>query len=513
MIRIYGLILLFATPAPGARKFYPDDPIVKEPKPLPVGKLRSGKLSDAGDFIHNTFHEPGQKQSRVEPTPSLDVNTIDEVPDSGWYTNRHYFKPMTIEQLVRGADGSKPPAMDEPWTIYQAKLEGVTPGFRIKDSTGERYVIKFDPIENNEMATGADVVGSKFFFALGYNVPDNYPVRFRREQLRLGENIQFNREGHMTIMQPADLDHLLSKAPRYPDGSYRALASRFIPGDVLGPFQYYDTRKDDPNDTVPHERLRVLRGLYVFCSWLDHTDSRAINTLDAIQEIDGVRAVRHYLIDFGAALGSDSLVPKAAWQGHVYTIDFRWGLMEMMTLGLHSADWERMRYRDLPAVGKYDAATFEPDRWKPSYPNPAFDNRTAADCFWAAKQITAFTDDEIRATVAAGKYTNPETIDEITRVLIERRDKIGKYYFAQVLPLDRFIVADGQLTFCDLGGSGRYTISWSHFNNETRAKTRIPGETSFRIPRSDNYLAAELSDGTHRATVYLRLGKVVGVDR
>lgn len=507
-------VVSYGGAATGKSSFRPDDPLLSEPKPLPVGKLRTDKLSDAGDFLRDTLREPGQKQSKTNPTPSLDTNTIDEVPNGSWYTNRHYFHPMTNEQLFRGIDGTKPPSMDGPWQIYEAKLEGVTPGFRIRDARGERYVIKFDPLDYPEMATGADVVGARFFYALGYNVPDNYPVRFRRDRLRLGDNIKFERQGHAAIMQEADLDYLLSKVPRYPDGTYRALASRFIPGDILGPFQFYGTRPDDPNDVISHERRRVLRGYYVFAAWLDHTDSRAINTLDAIQQVDGVRAVRHYLIDFGATLGSDSVIPKQVWHGHVYTLDWDWGLKEVETLGAHSAEWEQMHYTILPSVGRFEARAFEPDGWKPSYPNPAFDNRTIEDCFWAAKQVMAFSDDQIRAVVKAGDYSNPAAVDAITRVLIERRDKIGQYFLSKILPLDRFEMRDGELRFKDLGGSGDYKVTWSAFDNATAKATPIAGTAGFNAPAvNSRYLAATISDGNHQATVYIRDGSVAGVQR
>ena len=507
-------VLSYGGASVGKSAFRPDDPLLKEPRPVPVGKLQPDKLSDAGDFLRDSLREPGEKQSRSNPSPSLDTNTLDEVPDGAWYANRNYLHPMTDDELFRGVDGTRPPSIEKPWEIYQAKLEGVTPGFRIRDSRGEKYVVKFDPLDFMEMATGADVVSARFFHALGYNVPDNYAVRFRRGQLRIGESVEFVRQGKKVMMEEADLDHLLSKVPRYPDGTYRALASRLIAGDILGPFQFYGTRPDDPNDDIPHERRRVLRGYYVFAAWLNHTDSRAINTLDTVQQIDGVRALRHYLIDFGATLGSDSLIPKEVWQGNTYTLDFRWGLKQIETLGMHSADWERMHYTVTPAVGRFTAETLEPGDWKPSYPNPAFDNRTIQDCFWGAKQVMAFTDQQIRAVVKAGAYTDPSAAETLSRVLIARRDKIGRYYFSKILPLDRFEVRDGELRFHDPGGGGNYSVSWSTFDNSTARKRPTGGHDSFRVPNSPSrYLVAEISDGPHKASVYLRDNTVIGVKR
>ncbi|MBM3811326.1 MAG: hypothetical protein FJW20_06785 [Acidimicrobiia bacterium] len=52
------------------------------------------------------------------------------------------------------------------------------------------------------------------------------------------------------------------------DDKYRGGASLYLPGKPLGPFKYYGTRRDDPNDVTPHEHRRDLRGLSVFCAWL-----------------------------------------------------------------------------------------------------------------------------------------------------------------------------------------------------------------------------------------------------
>src|SRR5215207_2858993 len=71
------------------------------------------------------------------------VNALDEVPDSSWYTNRHALRPMTMEQLLRGPNTGSPPDLSRA-TITRAKLEGVTPGLHLTDRGGESYLIKFD---------------------------------------------------------------------------------------------------------------------------------------------------------------------------------------------------------------------------------------------------------------------------------------------------------------------------------------------------------------------------------
>ncbi len=79
---------------------------------------------------------------------------------------------------------------------------------------------------------------------------------------------------------------MLAKAPRTAGGQYRALASLLISGKPVGPFKYDGTRGDDPNDLVPHEHRRDLRGLRTLCAWLGHDDSKALNTLDVLVQED-----------------------------------------------------------------------------------------------------------------------------------------------------------------------------------------------------------------------------------
>ena len=456
-------------------KFYSDDPLWREPRPMSVDKLKRRKISDYYDLFWHLLATPGEPQPNDGPIRAQAVNTLGEVPDSAWYTNRHGSRRMSIEDLVRGPATQGPPSMDGPWQVLTAKSEGVTPGFLIRDGRGRRYFLKFDPKSNPEMATAADVIGSKFFYALGYHVPENYLVTFSRGQLSIDPKAKLtDAQGRERPMTGLDVDEVLRKVPVDSDGQYRALASLFLKGQPIGPFRYHGTRRDDPNDVVPHEHRRDLRGLYVFASWLGHDDSRSINTLDMVVEENGARFVKHHLIDFGSILGSASEKSNSARSGNEHLFAWRPAAVEIASLGLWVPRWARARFPELPSVGRFEYQRYSPDDFKPEYPNPAFERRLPDDTFWAAKQVMAFRDEEIRAIVQTGEYSDPRAEDWIVKSLIERRNKIGRTYFARVLPLDGFAVCGDELTFADLSvkygfaPKRGYSVEWANFDNRTR---------------------------------------------
>src|SRR5262245_5551342 len=176
------LAALIAPPVLDAQKFRADDPVqFDNDMAVDVKNIAKHKLSDYYDFLQNTFGKHDDNtQSRA-----LNINTLGEVPDSSWFQSRHAAKRMTIDALVLGPNTGSGPSPDGPWVVIGAKTEGITPGFKIRDARGDVYHIKFDPPSNPEMATAAEVISTKFFYALGYNVPENYVTSFTREQLRI----------------------------------------------------------------------------------------------------------------------------------------------------------------------------------------------------------------------------------------------------------------------------------------------------------------------------------------
>ncbi len=516
--------VLFAASVLQAEKFYFDDPMRSYPAPQNVDTIRARRINEYYDFFQNLMFKPGEVPSKTgQRLPARGVNTLGEVPDSEWYTNRHGHHRMTIEELQRGPGNTASPSMKKVWRITSAKAEGITPGFSIVDGDGRRYLLKFDPPSNPEMASAADVITSKFLYALGYNVPENYIVRFRPEQLVIDANTTFvDHYGKRRVMTQRDLDSVLAKVKASPGGMIRALASRFIPGSPVGPFRYHGTRSDDPNDTIAHEHRRDLRGLRVFAAWLGHDDSKSLNTLDTLVKENGTQFIRHYLIDFGASLGSASYGPNSPRSGNDYLFD--WGLAsrQFVSFGLWVPKWAKAKYPDIPAVGAFEYAMFDPERWVPEYPNAAFINMDANDAFWAARQVMAFSDEEIRAIVATGEFSSAKAEEWVVQCLKERRNKVGRTFFSRVAALDRFDVRNGRLTFVELeashfGTTKALKVQWHTLDNRSGTLRSVDGATSFDLPGgNDRYLAAEIRDEArgNGVLVYIRDAReVVGVER
>lgn len=527
------LLLALALPlALSARKFYVDDPLWQMPPPLDSEVVISRDLSDFYDYFLYTFTNPAETHEDAPGgfIPAGGVNTLGEVPDSEWFTNRIGHREMSVEQILRGPGNDRPPAKGA-WTIVSAKTEGLTPGFMIKDRTGERYLLKFDPKKHPEMASSADFLGAKFFHALGYNTPQNYIVEFNPKDLEIAEGVMMVGEaGREVQMTNFDVLQILERVPQRRDGSIRALASRLLPGKPIGGFRYHGTRSDDPNDLVRHEHRRDLRGLYVFASWLAHDDSRSINTLDMLVKEDGKQFVRHHLIDFGSLLGSASEEPNSPRGGNEYVYDFPRAITQIVTLGFYVPVWYRWNYKDYPSVGRFEHEFYEPDEWVPEYKNPAFDNRLPDDTYWAAKKVMAFSDEAIRALVDAAGYSNPEAKEWVITCLLERRDKVGSEYFGRVLPLDDFEVESDRLVWEHLGAkyglseAPEIEASWSRFDNNAETHQPIEGSgptlpAAARGSAEGAYFAARLSgpDPAKTVTVFLRKQPqgwlVVGIDR
>jgi len=365
---------------------------------------------------------------------NVDENDQVRLP-STWWQPRLGFRKVTVKQMLAGPGSGKGPAPGR-WTLKSAKTQGVSPGFNIKDSKGDRFVIKFDPRGYPELGSAADVIGSYLFWAAGYNVPDNAIAIFYPESLDIDPEATYKDSfGRERPFKRELLTGLYERAARRPDGSFRVMSSRFLKGKPLGPFKYEGRRPDDPEDRIPHELRRELRGLWTLCAWTNHADSRGPNSLDMWVEDGGRSFVRHHLIDLSATLGASSIGPRSAVTGTEYYLDYNVMAREIGTFGHAAFEWEPIVDPRIPSVGMVESAVFDPKDWRPDYPNPAFDDRTERDIRWGARILAGFTDEHIQAAVAAAHYSDPRAASYITRVLIERRDKLVQQWLGSAAQL------------------------------------------------------------------------------
>ena len=477
-------IALVASGQTAAPRFYPDDPLWSDDDRLfDASKAVPIEDTNGYDFVVNTFTSPGERRD----VRAMNVNTVDEVPDSSWFTNR-IGRPaagLTAADVARGPDTLAGVSL-QGWVVSGGKSTGVQPGFRMTDPSGQLYQIEIDPPSNPELASAAEIIGTAFYHAIGYNTVDVYLADLDRSALTISERatIRDPLNGKRRRLKRSDLDLVFERAARRPDGRYRVLVSRFAPGKPLGNFRYYGTRPDDPNDIVPHEHRRELRGARVFGAWLNHDDSRGINSLDMLEASAVGGWIKHYMFDFGSILGSGTIYAQRHRPGNEYIFEHKPGWLTLATLGAYVRPWQRIDYPDVPrSIGRFESKAFDPIKWKPEYPNPAFENMRPDDAFWAARIVSRFTDEMIGAIVKKAQYSDPRATEFMTAALIERRDKVVAAWLNEVAPIvEPALTADGTLRFVNAAVEAHaaeppstYQLQWFRFDNATAARTDVGG--------------------------------------
>jgi hypothetical protein len=382
---------------------------------------------------------------------AVNVNSLDEVPDSSWFTNRIGIHPMTLEELGRGA--CTPRLMLDPegsadgsWLIDHGKTDGSSPGFRVTIPGKGKYLFKGEPPDQPERPSAASVIGAAVYDAVGFNTSCEQVVYLRPSLLKLAPGL--THKGNFGAMEPFDqkvVDKILADSP-HTAGRVRMQASAWLPGALIGPFRYTGTRADDPNDVIPHDDRRDLRGGRLLAAWIDHFDAREQNSMDTwIAESPDSKAhpdaspghVVHYYLDTSDCLGSEW-----AWEeisrrlGYSYIAD--WGDMgqDLITLGIPTRPWDRVRRAPGNTIfGFFNVKDFEADHWKNEYPNAAFSRMTERDGAWMARILAHFTPEMVEQLARMAKFSDPGKTEYLTAVLKGRLDKILQRYLTHLSPL------------------------------------------------------------------------------
>ena len=540
LVSLLGMVAIggFGPAGASAPRFYSDDPIAREPEPQNASVAAYNAQDMLYDLTYNSFALPGRKPANIR---AQNINTIDEVPDSGWFTNRVGVRPVSVDEIVRGPNVGVPPDPSS-WVVIREKSSGSKVGFTARDARGETWFLQFDPPYFPEAATSALVMNSKFWWGAGYNVVDSYLTTFDPKRMTIEPEAMFMRpNGKRTPATRRDVERLLERVARKPDGTYRAMAGRLIPGRILGTFRYQGTRPDDPNDLVPHEHRRELRGMFVFGAWTNTADFKGANTMDTLLPAeDGRMVVKHYIQDLGSSFGTanDRNAHDLGWE---HFIEIGTAMKRVGTFNLGLPRWATAKYEAVgPSLGKLAGDDFDPREWRTHVPNAATIEMRDDDAFWAARKVAAFNEEMIRAIVHTGEFSDPAAEQALGDVLLKRRDKILRAYLPAINPIVTPRLENNRLSFenaavaADVARAPEgYRASWFHFDNATGESRPLSETTSATttidapagLPTAaDSFILVELSADSkeHEAwrlpiRTYFRLDadgwKLVGLER
>lgn len=453
-----ALVASCATPPPSVvpRVRFANAPtvqVVDDRRPVARRPEVSYQLLDLDFFDRSFKDEIWRTLSLPLKHRARGVNSLDEVPDSTWFTNRIGVRPMSPQEIARGPEMDEGPEPHKPWTILSNKPGGTQLGFIIRDARGIKYGLGFDLPDWPEMKTGAAVVVNRMLYAAGYNVPDDRIAYVRPEELIVAPDAEMkdSQGRHLRGLDRKEVDRELALAWHTPDGRIRVLASRWLTGESLGGTPPSGTRRGDPNDRIPHQDRRDLRGQYPLFAWVQHLDLVQANFLDMLvapPDDPSHRYVEHYLLDFGRALGAGAVIEHDLRANYEYIVDFS---EPTFTLGLVPRPWGHVWAPRLPGVSPtFVSEGFAPGSWKPDIPYAPFQAADRFDMFWGAKIVARFTPAQIRAAVEAARFSDPRTVDYLTNTLVARQRATLAYWYARVNPLDQFSTTADSLCFQDL---------------------------------------------------------------
>jgi hypothetical protein len=482
----------------------------------------------------NSVFRPLARVFAVDPAgAALNVNAFDEVPDSAWFENRLGRRRLSREELLRGACSPEQllegeTAAPGSWLIDRGKDNGASIGFRIKVGGKRKYLLKADIPTQPERPSAASAIGAAMYHAVGFNTSCEQVVYFDPSVLTLEPGLTVTDNSGITRpFDEAALERALATATHRGD-LVRMQASAWLPGYLLGPFRYEGTRDDDPNDVIPHEDRRELRGGRLLAALINHFDAREQNTMDSWIAADPERKdsspgyVRHYYLDTSDSFGSEWDWDEISRRlGRAYLLDYADIVQDFFTFGVIERPWDRVRREPgFEQFGYFGYREFDPETWKNEYPNPAFGRATEHDNAWMARILSRFDREDLAALVSLGKFSGPEQAAYLADVLERRLLKILERYLLRLSPLaDARIEPGGDLCLLDLArrralrpeSAFRYDARLTRSSGSVRLAPRANarGDVCLRLPhRSPNggvpaddpsrYVRVTISNGVAR---------------
>lgn len=363
--------------------------------------------------------------------PPGDINALDAVPRSSWYAPVDV-EPGSFEMAY--AEGGPPVP---PYRVLLERAPSGSGGIPVVDGLGRRFELRRDPPDRREVRTAAAAISARILRALGYHTPEVYVTDASPSDFSIApdERHPFSILSGMEPTDPEVVRKLLSKnltdwiesAPPNSKDALRFSATRWPPGPDVGRTPVAGKRGDDPNDRVPHEHRRTLRGLKLAGAWLGMTRFTPHDLRDVYAGPPGEGHLHHYVVGMDKSLGTESIIGKRPEQKNE--------MLLLATLGFApdpNIPPTQRKYVAIGAIGE----EVEPGAYGSALPFPPWDHTDGGDAYWMAKRIASISEELLLLAVRAGRVSNGTARRLLFELLLARRRQVVEWGYSQTTPCD-----------------------------------------------------------------------------
>ena len=360
LVLVAAALVLWGSPvSTQTPRFYPDDPIAREPESQDASRAKPYEIESLYEMTHNLFVTAGYKPSG---TRARNINTIDEVPDSGWFTNRigptgqpdhgrcdrarpdrrRAAGPVALGvdrredgRRASGIHGAGRAGRDVVHRVRSRRQSGgrdrrgddrdeVLLGVRLQPGRKFPDDVRSEARDDRPEGHGAASVRREDAVHVGRSPRD---PRRRRPQRR--RDLSHRRRTPDSRQDPRQLPALPARVPTIPTTSCRTSTAASCAR------------------CASSARGRISR-----------ISRRATRSTRSSAE-NGRTTVKHYLQDVGSTFGMCNDVHE--WDlSYEYFYEGDTTRRRFFSLGFALSPWQRIRYVEYPSIGKFEGDRFDP---------------------------------------------------------------------------------------------------------------------------------------------------------
>ena len=368
-----------------APRFYQDDPIAREPESQDASKAEPSEISRMYEMTYNLFVTAGYKPSGLR---AKNINTIDEVPDSSWFTNRIGTRTDHRRGDHARADrrcATRSVALDADPGEDRRRASGL----HREGRQGRNLVPR---VRSAVLPGGATGCGrDRDEDLLGARLQPGGIVPVRRSIRRTSTSTRRPRFAGPPAKRTPFTQDDINDDPR----ARRSQQGRHVSRHRRPPASRQDSRRLPLRGHASRRSRTISSRTSTAASCARCASSaRGPTSRTSRRPTRSTRSsprtaatiVKHYLQDVGSTFGmcNDLHEWDLSWE-HFYQGDTM--RKRLFSFGFALSPWQTVKYSRVPVDRQVRRRRFDPRKWRPQTPTTAYMEMRDDDAFWAARRV------------------------------------------------------------------------------------------------------------------------------